>query len=124
MVRTSLLAAAALALAACETAQPPRISEPLSVDVTQDRLEPAIEASFRAHDWKIIEHVAGRYVAKLDARDGRPLVVAVSYGVKAYSIEYVDDGANAYGGRNHRVQGDYQRWTQILHKDIEARLRR
>ncbi len=108
----------------CETAQPPGINEPLSVDVTQDRLEPAIEASLKGRDWKIIEHTAGRYVATIDGRDGRPVIIAVTYGVRSYAINYVDDGANAYGSRNRRVRNAYERWIENLHSDIERRLAR
>ena len=39
-------------------------------------------------------------------------------------MQNVDDGANAYGSRNSKVQSAYKRWIDILHKDIETRLRR
>jgi hypothetical protein len=124
MIRIAILAVATAFLAAgCETPQPPRITEPLAVGTNQPALETAIEASLKARDWKTIEHTPGRYVAKIDARDHRPVVIAVTYDARTYAIDYVDDGANAYGSRNDYVQGTYKRWIVILHKDIEARLR-
>ena len=87
----------AILAAGCETPKAPGIAEPLAVDVNQPKLEEAIEASLKARDWKIIEHTGGRYF---------------------------DDGANAYGSRNSKVQSAYQRWIDILHTDIETRLRR
>ena len=114
----------ALLVAGCETPKAPGIAEPLAVDVNQPKLEAAIEASLRAREWKIIEHTGGRYVAKIDARDDRPVIISITYDARTYGINYVNDGANAYGSRNSKVQSAYKRWIDILHKDIETRLRR
>jgi hypothetical protein len=124
-MRIAIVAAAAALLAAgCETPRAPGIAEPLAVGVNQPKLEDAIEASLKGRDWKIIEHTPGRYVAKIDARDDRPVVIAITYDARTYGINYVDDGANSYGSRNRKVQGAYKRWIDILHRDIETRLRR
>ena len=125
MTRIVALAfATALLAAGCETPKAPGIAEPLAVDVNQPKLEDAIEASLKGRDWKIIEHTPGKYTAKIDARDDRPVVIAITYDARTYGINYVDDGANAYGSRNGKVRGAYKRWIDILHRDIEARLRR
>jgi hypothetical protein len=125
MSRIAVLAVTAALLAAgCETPKAPGIAEPLAVSVNQPKLEDAIEASLKSRDWKIIEHTPGRYVAKIDARDDRPVVIAITYDARTYGINYVDDGANSYGSRNSKVQSAYKRWIDILHKDIENRLRR
>lgn len=125
MIRIAMLAVAAALLAAgCETPKAPGIAEPLAVGVNQPKLEDAIEASLKGRDWKITEHTPGRYIARIDARDDRPVVIAVTYDARTYGINYVDDGANSYGSRNGKVRGAYKRWIDILHRDIEARLRR
>ena len=120
----ALAVVGALLVSGCETSKAPGVAEPLAVDVNQPRLEAAIEASLKARDWKIIEHTGGRYIAKIDARDDRPVIISISYDARAYGINYVNDGANAYGSRNSKVQSAYKRWIDILHKDIETRLRR
>lgn len=99
---------------------PPSVSEPIAVGVTLRQLETAIEMSLGRRDWKIIEHTPGRYVAKIDARDDKPVVIAVAYDNHTYTINWVDQG-DAYGHRHSKVQKSYARWIEILHKDIEGR---
>ena len=94
----------AILAAGCETPKAPGIAEPLAVDVNQPKLEEAIEASLKARDWKIIEHTGGRYVAKRNARDDRPVIISITYDARTYDISYFDEGANAYGSRNSMVK--------------------
>ncbi len=120
MNRLAFVAFAALALSACAVT-PPAVMEPVAYNVSQPQLESAIEASLEHRSWKIIEHTPGRYVAKIDARDRKPVLIAVTYDLRAYTISWVDQGPE-FGERHPNVQKSYARWIEILHRDIEGRL--
>jgi hypothetical protein len=124
MYRIVSAACLALALGACATPQPAVLAEPLAVGVTQMQLEAAIVQSLRGRDWKIIEQVPGRFVATQPARDGAPMTIAIVHTAKDYRISYVQGDGEAYGKRNKRVRGEYDRWIANLRKDIEVRLAR
>lgn len=124
MRRFVAIACIALALGACATPQPPVVSEPLAVGVTQMQLETAISQSLKGRDWKVTEQGPGRFVASQQARDGAPITIAIDHTATNYRISYVQGDGQAYGKRHKRVQGEYERWIANLRKDIEARLAR
>ena len=124
MRRIIAAAGLAISLGACATPQPPVVTEPLAVGVTQMQLEAAISQSLGGRGWKIIEQIPGRFVATQQARDGAPLTIAIDHTASDYRISYVQGDGEPYGKRHKRVRGEYERWTANLRKDIEARLSR
>ncbi len=124
MRRIVAIACLSLVLGACATPQPPAVSEPLAVGVTQMQLETAISLSLKGRDWKVTEQVPGRFVASQPARDGAPITIAIDHTAASYRISYVQGDGKPYGKRHKRVRGEYERWIANLRKDIEARLAR